>query len=335
MELDRFQWLTKRSEAAIDPVRPIVDPHHHLWRHSNSTYLATELLADTGGSHNVTQTVFVECRSKWDRSVEPHMAPVGETRFVAGEAAEMAERDGAKIGAIVSHADMTLGAGVREVLEAHEAAGAGLFRGIRHSVAWDEDPAVHDAHTGSTEAMLSRPEFREGVATLGSMGYSFDAWLYHPQIKDLVALAQELPEVSIVLDHLGGPLGVGHYADKVGRANSAWRKAMTAASQCPNITLKVGGIGMENVYGMHWAGLEAPPSSVQVAAFWSDRVRFCIDLFGPSRCMLESNFPVDRQTLPYSVLWNAMQIMTDSYTDEEKDDLFAETAKRVYRLAGC
>lgn len=332
MELDRFEWLAKRTEPAIDPEQMIIDPHHHLWDRAGSTYLATELLADTGGSHRVTHTVFVECRSKWDRDAEPHMAPIGETRFVAGEAAEMAERAGAYIGAIVSHADLMLGEAVGEVLEAHAAAGAGLFRGIRHSTAWDSDPAPHNAHTGSTQHMMGSPEFVQGARTLASMGFSLDTWLYHPQVDELVELAAAVPELTIIIDHLGGPLGVGGYSEQRDEVRSAWQQSMTAAAACSNIVLKVGGIGMDNVYGTGWSMLDAPPSSEEVAAYWSDDVRWCIDTFGPDRCMFESNFPVDRQTLPYSVLWNAMQIMAADYGAPEKADLFAGTAGRTYKI---
>jgi len=332
MEFDRFEWLALRQETAIDPIRPIIDPHHHLWRNGSSTYLATELLADTGGSHNVTHTVFVECRSKWDRDVDPAMAPVGETRFVAGEAAEMAERDGALIGAIVSHADLLLGHAVDEVLAAHETAGAGLFRGIRHATPWDQDPAAHDAHTGSFEHMMRSTNFRAGAQKLAAMGFSFDAWLYHPQIDELVGLAQAVPELTIVLDHLGGRLGVGSYADRADEVLIDWQRAMTAAASCDNIVLKLGGIGMDDVYGTGWTGLDRPPSSEQVASYWSNDVRWCIDTFGPSRCMFESNFPVDRQSLPYAVLWNAMQIMADSYSPDEQDLLFSGTAATTYQI---
>ena len=332
MELDRFDWLSLRSEAAIDPIQPIIDPHHHLWNRNDSTYLANELLADTGSTHNVTHTVFVECRSKWDRDAEPHMAPVGETRFVAGEAAEMAERDGAVIGAIVSHADLQLGDAVAEVLAAHEKEGAGLFRGIRHATPWDADPQVHNAHTGSTEHMMQSPEFIAGARTLASLGYNFDAWLYHHQIGELVELAEAVPELPIVLDHLGGRIGVGPYAERRDQVLGDWTQAMTAAAACPNIVLKVGGIGMDNTFGTGWSEFHRPPTSEQVAEYWSDDVSWCIDTFGPSRCMFESNFPVDRQSLPYAVLWNAMQIMASDYSAAEQADLFAGTAARVYRI---
>lgn len=332
MELDRFGWLSQRVEAPIDADRQIVDPHHHLWDRNGSTYLANELLADTGGSHNVTHTVFVECRAKWDRQAELAFAPVGETRFVAGEAAEMAEREGADIVGIVSHANLLAGDGVEAVLEAHDAAGAGLFRGIRHATAFTDDPVFHTAHTGAGPGDMLRPAFVAGAQVLARMGFSFDAWLYHTQIAELVALAKEVPELTIVLDHLGGRLHATSTSPTASDIHASWRAAMTEAAACPNIVLKVGGIGMDNVFGTGWASLDAPPGSEQVASFWGDDVRWCIDTFGPSRCMLESNFPVDRQTLPYAVLWNAMQIMTDEYSESEKHDLFAATAARTYRL---
>jgi len=332
MELDRFEWLALRIESAVNPDQAIIDAHHHLWNRNDSTYLATELLADTGTSHKVTHTVFVECRSKWDRAANAAMAPVGETRFVAGEAAEMAERDGADIGAIVGHADLTLGEGVRNVLMAHDDAGAGLFRGIRHSTAWSDDQLLHNAHTGSYEHMMGTSEFRAGAEVLASMGFTFDAWLYHPQITELVALAQSVPDLRIVLDHLGGPLGVGSYASQRDQVRADWQAAMTAAASCKNIVLKVGGIGMDNVYGTGWTELAAPPSSEEVAAYWSDDVRWCIDTFGPHRCMFESNFPVDRASLPYSVLWNSLQIMAAGYSADEQDLLFSGTAASTYRI---
>jgi len=226
MDLYRFDWLASRTEVAVDETRPIIDPHHHLWRNSGGTYLANELLADTGGSHNVTHTVFVECRSKWDKEASPAMAPVGETRFVAGEAAEMAERGGAILGGIVSHADLMLGADVRPVLEAHSAAGAGLFRGIRHATGWHEDEIPHNAHTGSTPEMMRSAKFHKGAEVLADMGFSLDCWLYHPQHGELIELAQEVPTLSIIVDHLGAPLGVGQYSDRsaVGQTSSGHRR---------------------------------------------------------------------------------------------------------------
>ena len=332
MELDRFDWLAGTVEPAIDPDRRIVDPHHHLWDRGGSTYLAPELLADLTGSHNVTKTVFVECRAKYDREAEPHFAPVGETTFVAGEAAITDAAGGPTIAGIVSHADMMLGDRVEEVLAAHDAAGKGRFRGVRHATSWDASDEIRPGHSSPTRAMMDTPEFRAGVAKLAEMGFSFDSWLFFTQLGELERLARALPQASIVLNHLGGPIAIGPYRAERDQAHAAWRAAMTSIAGCDNVVLKVGGIGMDNYFGLGWAAAPAPPSSEQVAGHWSDDVRWCIDLFGPTRCMLESNFPVDRQALPYPVLWNALQIMASTYSETEQDELFAGTAERVYRL---
>lgn len=332
MELNRFDWLAKRVEEAVDPDRAIIDPHHHLWDHRGGTYLATDLLADTTGSHNVVATVFVECRSKYDRDAPEALQPVGETRFVAGQAAEAAASGKTRIAGIVSHADMMLADTVEEVLAAHDGAGNGLFRGIRHATSHDPDGAIPTGHNSPTPSMMETPEFKAGVATLGRMGFSFDAWLFHPQLAELIALAREVPETSIILDHLGGPLGIGVHADDREGAMATWRASMAEVAGCGNVTLKVGGIGMDNFYGLDWVGLATPPDSDAVVVAWQDRVHFCIDTFGPDRCMFESNFPVDRQTLTYPVLWNALQKMAARYDDEEQDQMFSGTARRVYRL---
>jgi L-fuconolactonase len=207
VDLYRFDWLAGRPEDPVDPRRPIVDAHHHLWDNAGGTYLAADLQADTGAGHDVVTTVFVECGAAYDRSRPAHLAPVGETTFVTEQAAACAATGGSTIGAIVAFADMMLGDAVEEVLLAHEEAGDGLFRGIRHATA--VDPAIGRSHTKPTAGMMGTPEFRAGVARLGAMGHSFDAWLFHHQLGELLTLARDRPEVVIVVDHLGAPLGVG------------------------------------------------------------------------------------------------------------------------------
>ncbi len=330
MDLDRHEWLARRVEEAVDPDRPIVDAHHHLWDRSASTYLADELLRDTTSTHHVVGTVFVECRSKYDRTAPAHLQPVGETAFVAAQAAAMRGR-GTTLGAIVGFADLAHDA-LDEVLDAHEAAGDGLFRGIRHATAWSDDPVVGRAHTDPTEGLMGTNAFRRGAARLAERGMSFDAWLYHPQLDELVALARTLPELTIIADHLGAPLGVGRWAGRTAEVDEVWRASLTELASCPNVWMKIGGIGMAHYYGTDWASAAAPPSSEQVAAHWQDRVRWCIDTFGPDRCIAESNFPVDRQTLPYPVLWNSLQIMAAPYSDDEQDRLFHDNAVTAYRL---
>jgi L-fuconolactonase len=332
MELDRFDWLASRREDAVDADRPIVDPHHHLWDRGGSTYLAPQLLADLTATHNVTKTVFVECKASYDKEREKSMWPVGETVFVAAEADATDAAGGPTIAGIVGHTDMMLGDGVEDVLEAHDAASGGRFRGIRHATAWDASDEIRAGHSRPFESMMGTDEFRAGVGKLAAMGFSFDAWLYHPQLPELAELAADVPELTIVLDHLGAPLGIGPYRHDRDRVRADWKDSMGLVAAHPNVVLKVGGIGMDGYFATGWATLDAPPGSEEVAQYWSDDVRFCIDLFGPDRCMFESNFPIDRQTLPYPVVWNAFQIMAVGYTDAEQDDLFSGTATRVYRL---
>ena len=332
MDLYRFDWLASGAEEAIDPAREIVDPHHHLWEAPGKNFLVPDLLKETGGSHNVVQTVFVECHAGYLDDGPEHMRPVGESAFVAECAAETDRAGGAVIAGIVSHADMMLGDGAEEVLQAHRDAGRGRFRGIRHATSWSDDPAVRPGHSRPTPEMMATDEFRAGVATLGRMGFSFDAWLLHPQISELADLARAVPDTQIVLDHLGGPIGIGSYAGRRDEVFEEWKAGIDDAASCPSIALKVGGIGMEWYFGMGWNELDAPPPSEQVAEYWGDWLRYAIDAFGPDRCMFESNFPVDRASLPYSVLWNAFQIVAADYTEAEQDDLFAGTARRVYKL---
>ncbi len=330
---DRLDWLALRSEVALDPTRPIIEPHHHLWDRDGSRYLAAELSQDTGASHNVTHTVFVECSAGYDAAAsDPSFAPVGETRFVAEQAAVAHGAGGPEIAGIVGHVDMMLGAQVAPVLQAHDQAGNGLFRGIRHGTNWSEHPDVKNGHHGPAAHQLLDPQFQSGVARLGEMGFSFDAWLYFDQLHELAELARVVPNCSIVVDHLGGPLGIGPHAADRTEMISVWRAGLSDVAHCPNVSLKIGGLGMEHYFGTPWAALPEPPASETVAAFWQDLVYAAIDTFGPSRCMFESNFPVDRQTLPYTVLWNAFEILASRYSATEQHQLFFATANDVYRL---
>ena len=332
MELDRFEWLAQRVETAIDPGQRIIDPHHHLWDRGGSTYLAPQLLADLAAEHRVVKTVFVECRAGYDRTAASHLAPVGETEFVAAEAKITDAESGPTIAAIVPFADMMLGDAVEEVVTAHVEAAGGRFRGIRHATSWDASDEIENGHTRPSESMMLTPEFRAGVRRLATMGYSFDAWLYHPQLTELSELAAAVPEALIVVNHLGGPLRIGPYGRTQHEAHAHWRASMEGLARQPNVVLKVGGIGLCTYFGMDWPRRPVPPGSEEVAAYWSDDVRWCIDRFGPDRCMFESNYPVDRQALTYPVLWNAFQIIAATYDAAERDRLFAGTAEEIYRL---
>jgi predicted TIM-barrel fold metal-dependent hydrolase len=311
-------------EEPLDPDLPIVDPHHHLWDHPTSTYLSAELRADTSSGHDVRNTVFVECGSGYRPDGPPSMTFVGETEFVVAE-----DPDGF-IAGIVGRADLAT-PDIDDVLAAHVEAGDGRFRGIRHASAHDPSPEIHESHTKPPPGLLGQADFRRGIDALGRAGLRFEAWLYHPQLPELVDLARAHPDVPIVLDHLGGPLGIGPYAGRRDEVLETWRASMLDVAACDNVVLKLGGIGMP-VYGMGFHRQEGGATSEELAAAWGEPIRWCIEQFGVDRCMFESNFPVDRASCDYVTLWNAFKRITADASAAEKDALFSATARRAYAL---
>ena len=331
---DRDRWRAQVTEEILEPALPICDPHHHLWDHPKSRYLLDELLADTGSGHNVVATVFVECMSMYRAAGPEPLRPVGETEFVNGVAAMSASgRYGAtRVGAgIVSFADLRQGEGVGEVLDAHMAVSP-RFRGIRHAAGWDASDKVRNSHTNPPPGLLADAAFRRGFAELGRRGLTFDAWLYHPQLRELLDLARAFPETPIVLDHFGGPLGIGPYEGKRAEIFAAWKRDFRELASCPNVVAKLGGLVMPlNNFGFHRR--ERPATSAELVEVTRDWYLHAIDCFGPSRCMFESNFPVDKASCSYRTLWNSFKKIAASASKAEKAALFHDTAARVYRLA--
>ncbi|MBL8350354.1 MAG: amidohydrolase family protein [Burkholderiaceae bacterium] len=331
-------WLARRPpEQILEPELAIVDPHHHLWDHKRHRYLLDELRADTGSGHRIVATVFVDCMAFYRADGPAALRPVGETEFANGVAAMCASGVYGELRAcagIVSFADLTLGAAVAEVLQAHVAAGggpAGRFKGIRHAGGWDASPMIHNSHTKPSRGLYGEAGFRQGFAQLAPLGLSFEAWQYHPQLPDVTALARAFPDTAIILNHCGGPLGVGPYAGRGDETFAQWRRDIAELATCPNVNVKLGGLGMRiGPIGHH--ALPDPPSSQQVADAWRPWTDACIESFGPDRCMFESNFPVDKISAGYAVLWNAFKRLAAGASADEKAALFAGTARRVYRL---
>jgi L-fuconolactonase len=332
--VEKQQWLDQVREETLEPELPICDPHHHLWDHPGSRYLLDEVLADVGSGHNVVSTVFVECGSMYRCDGPAEMKPVGETEFVQGIAAMSASgRTGPCRVArgIVSHADLTLGERVRPVLEAHRAASPNRFRGIRHATGWHASPEIRNSHSQPGPGLMLDPTFREGFAALAELGLSFDAWFYHEQLGEFVDLAGAFPEAVIVLDHFGGPLGIGPWAGRQDEVFAAWKEQVSRLRDLPNVHFKLGGLNMK-INGFGWHRRERPPTSDELVEATARYYEHCIETFGAERCMFESNFPVDKLSLSYGVLWNAFKKIAAGASEDEKHALFYATAERVYRI---
>ncbi len=327
------QWLGQVVEEIRDPDREIVDPHHHLWRRPGSDYLLPDLWGDTDSGHNIVKTVFVECHSEYRTDGPEHLRPIGETEFVAGVAEETSRGTAsqARIAGIVAHADLTLGDAVEEVLHAHEVAGQQLFKGIRHAGARAEDPSGMMIAGRAPEGLYESKPFREGMKVLGRMGLTYDTWHYHYQNRDFAALARAVPNTTMVLDHFGTPLGVGHYEGKREEIYAQWKTDIAEIAQCDNVVAKLGGLAMpDNGFGWHLRA--TPPTSDEFVAAQERYYLHTIECFGPERCLFESNFPVDKYSISYPVLWNGLKKITQDFSEDEKNAMFSGTASRVYRL---
>lgn len=338
-------WLAQVEEEILDPEMPICDPHHHNWVRPGSRYLLDDLHADTGSGHRVVSTVFVECMASYRESGDEAARPLGETEMVVDLArrserrAETARSEGrrpdAVIGGIVGFADLTLGESVRPLLDQHVRLGAGRFRGIRHAAGWDASPEVKNSHTDPPPDLYARPSFRRGVEVLGELDLVCETWQYHTQLDGetgLAALAGSCPGTTFVLDHCGGPIGIGPYAE--GRTTSEfdrWRRGVDAVATNPNVVVKLGGITMpRNGFDFHLR--ERPPSSEEYAAAVDPWIRHCLDAFGPERAMFESNFPVDKVSVSYAVLWNAFKRLIAGEDEAVRRALLHDNAMRIYRL---
>ena len=332
----RSAWLQLTREPPVEPALPICDPHHHLWDRPDDRYLLEELRQDLSSGHNIVSTVFIEVREKYRPEGPEELKPVGETAFVQRIAEAGARRPGGNagaIGGIVGFADLSVGSRVAEVLEAHLAVSPDRFRGIRHSCTWDASPAVKTKTPGIPRGLMGERRFREGLATLKRYPLTFEAWLYHPQLMEFAALARAVPEVTMILNHVGGLLGVGPYAGKRDEIMQRWQQGIADVATCPNVVVKLGGLGMERC-GFDWHTRPAPPTATELVAATRPYYLYCIEQFGPERSMFESNFPVDKLSCSYGVLWNSFKRMTQAFSATERAALFHDNAARVYRLAG-
>lgn len=322
------EWFAQVTEDIIDPEREIIDPHHHLWpKGTGLPYGLDDLHADVDAGHRIIKTVFIECGAAYRTDGPDHLKSVGETEFVAGESARDPRH---VISGIVAHADLRRD-DISEILDQHETAGRGLLRGIRHALSRADHPEVLSIPGRAPVGLFADEAFRRGVALLGERGLTYDTWHYHYQNTEFLELARAVPGTTMVLDHFGTPLGVGPYADHREEIFARWKADIAELAGCPNIVAKLGGLAMPD-NGFGWNTADRPPTSDEFLAAQRRWYEHTIECFGPERCMFESNFPVDRFSLSYAVLWNALKKLTSSFSEPEKDAMFRATAARVYSL---
>jgi len=328
----RPDWLALHEEEPIDPSLPIVDAHHHLWEYAGNRYLLDDFAEDLAGGHNVVASVYVECGSRYRKGGPEELRPIGEVEFAA-KAAEAGKAYGKTdiCSAIVGTVDLSLGSKVEEVLAAAIEAGRGRLRGIRRMTGWDADEELMAKLVKRRPGMLAEPSFREGFACLASFRLSFDAFVFQRQLPEVLDLARSFPETMIVVDHCGGPIGVASYGRDLSESFREWRTNIEALARLDNVYMKLGGLGMR-LAGFDFESCATPPSSTELAAAWHPYIDALIQAFGPSRCMFESNFPADKGTCSYTVLWNAFKLLAEPYSSSEKADLFCGSASRFYRL---
>ena len=329
-------WLALTQEPTLEPELPICDPHHHFWdRRLQSLpyqrYLLDELNADISSGHNVRSTVFLEARSMYRPDGPVALRPVGEVEFVQGLAAASASGiygPSRAAAAIIGHADLKRGAQVAPVLEALQAASPNRFRGIRHNVTWSPDPAVDNRES---EGILANATFRAGAKVLCDKGFSLDIMIAFPQMPEVADFARAVPELPIILNHIGALNRVGLYANREDEVRTAWQAGIAAVAACPNITLKLGGLGMPRM-GFDWHTRAVPIGSEALAADMAPWMQYCIEQFGPARCMFESNFPPDKVSFSYHVMYNAFKRLSRAYSPAERAALFHDTAAKVYHI---
>ena len=331
-------WLELTKEETIEPEIPICDPHHHFWDYRNERlpyqrYLLHELMNDIN-THNVQSTVFIEARAMYNDNAPKDFKPVGEVEFVQGLSAASASGVYGKSRAassIIGHANLNLGSKVEPVLEALISASPNRFKGIRHIVAWDKNKEVATTPVYKLEEQMSTNNFIEGAKVLNKMGLTFDSWMYFHQLPQLLNLAKQIPTLPIIVDHIGGLLQVGPYSQRKEEVIETWKKNISDLSECPNVSIKLGGLGMP-ITGHDWHLREKPVGSKELSGQMKPYLDYCIEKFGPNRGMFESNFPVDKVSFSYRVLYNAFKRYSKNFSKSERSAMFHETAVKIYDI---
>lgn len=325
----REDWLALVREEVLAPEQPIFDAHHHLWDRPGWRYESRDFLQDVGDGHDVRASIYVQCRTGYRTDGPAELQPVGEveTIFDWGRSSPMHPAG------IVGFADLQLGDAVRPVLDALAEAGQGRLRGVRNTTAWHPDPVVRSNPRPAPDGLLRSDAFRDGAKAVAAMGLTLDIWAYQTQLDEVYTLAAALPDLTIIVDHCGGPLGIGPHHRDDPENFAAWHTSLARIAELPDTRIKLGGFGL-SVMGFDYARQATPPNSAQLASDWRPYVETCLDLFGSERAMFESNFPVDKGQYSYRSLWNAFKRLSSDLSVSERDNLFWRSAVRCYAVAG-
>ncbi len=319
-------WLNLNVEKAIDPELPICDSHHHLRRLEEQRYLAADFLRDASGGHNIKQSVVIQSVVNLQKGPGGGMTPVEETEFVMREISSI-KFDIDVAAGFVGFADLTLGNAVAPILESHLAAGKNRFSGIRFIP--PRDPGVTE--TPNTKSVLSEPKFQEGLANLRKHNLTYELMLRPHMFTELAGLAKKFQDTPIIVDHIGWTGDIGKDEKQRKENIECWKRRMSLLVPCNNVYIKLGGLGI-GMFGFGWNKRATPPGSTELAEAIVPYYLYCIEQFSVKRCMLESNFPVDKESYSYTNLWNALKRMTKGFSKAELGALFHDTAAQVYRL---
>jgi len=325
----REDWLARHVEPVLDPEQPILDAHHHLWDRPGSRYRCEEFLADLANGHNVCASIYVQCRTGYRTDGPETLRSVGEVDTIRRWARD-ADTSVYPV-KLIAHADLLLGAQARAQIEALVDAGEGTVCGIRNTTAHHPDPRLVSNPKPAPAGLLKADTFLKGAAEVAKAGLVLDVWAYQTQLDEVFDLAKVNPDLTVVIDHLGGPLGAGPYRDNPSAHFVAWRAGVERLAQLPNTRMKIGGFGLM-VMGKDYHLSEIPPSSEKIADDWAAHLDVCLNAFGANRAMFESNFPVDKGMFAYSVLWNAFKRLARPLTADERTAMFHGTAAATYGI---
>lgn len=330
----REDWLARRHEAVLDPAMPVIDAHHHLFHQGAHRYLFEELLADTTDGHDIRATIYIEAGAMARADGDPMLRPLGEFEFANGIAAMSASGSygAARLCAgIIPHADLRYGQAIGTLLDRYRDAAPERFCGVRHCGAFDPNPGITTMPTPPPPGLLCDENFRAGFAEVARRGLTYDSWLYHPQLADLADLARAFPQAQLIMDHMGGRLGIGAYAEDPAAVTRDWERGVREVAACPNVAVKVGGFAMRMMgFGFHEH--DEPPGSEELAAAWQPYFGVILDAFGWQRIIFESNFPVDKMSCSYRTLWNAFKRLVADHPEAERAAMLGGNAQRIYGL---